>query len=117
MLGSVMRTSRRVLVAGLVCLPAVTAAADPVTSVDPIFAAIDRHRAAYAALESINEVAEPAAYAAAEQELLASHNDLFGTEPQTIRGCKALVDFLLDDAGAEDGLGLDLLSRALDRLA
>ena len=102
MLESVMRTSRRVLVAGLVCLPAITAAADTVTRLDPIFAAIDRHRAAYAA---------------AEQELLASHNDLFGTEPQTIRGCKALVDFLLDDAGAEDGLGLDLLSRALDRLA
>ena len=110
-----MYTSRRALVAGLVCLPAITSAAG--TSVDPIFAAIARHRAAFAALESINEVSEPAAYAAAQRELLGSHDDLFATEPQTISGCKALVDFLLEDAGAEDGLGLDLLSRALDRLA
>jgi hypothetical protein len=112
-----MLTSRRTLVAGLVAVPVATAAVATTASADPIFAALARHRAAFAALETINEVAEPGAYAAAQQELLGSHDDLFATEPQTISGCKALVDFLLEDAGVEDGQGLDLLSRALDRLA
>ena len=122
----VMRMSRRALVAGLVAAPVATTAVASVAvetsgiipvvfqpQADPIFAAIARHRAAFAALENINEVSEPAAYAAAQRELLGAHDDLFATEPQTISGCKALVDFLLEDAGVEDGLGLDLLSRAL----
>ena len=111
-----MHTSRRAVVAGLASLP-ITTTAIAATSVDPIFAAIARHRAAFAAVETIDEVTEPDRYAAAVQLLLDSHNDLFATEPQTISGCKALVDFLLEDAGVEDGQGLDLLSRALDRLA
>lgn len=103
-----MRT-RRVFVAGLAAsLPAITTAIAATASADPIFAAIARHRAAFATLETISEISEPAAYATAQRELLASHDALFGTEPQTISGCKALVDFLLEDAGVEDGQGLDL---------
>ena len=115
-----MTRTRRVFVAGLAAsLPAITTAIAATASADPIFAAIARHRAAFATLETISEISEPdrLRHCPAVQLLAHRMTRLFGTEPQTISGCKALVDFLLEDAGVEDGQGLDLLSRALDRLA
>jgi hypothetical protein len=37
--------------------------------------------------------------------------------PQTVPGCRALVDHLIDEAGVDLGEALDVLRRALDRLA
>jgi hypothetical protein len=89
---------------------------------DPIFAAIARHRAALAALATINQLAEPAAYAAADQEMFAAADVMATTVPQTVSGAKALLDVTIADAEA-DGVearcldSLKVLRQALDRLA
>ena len=83
---------------------------------DPIFAAIDRYRRACTALEATG-------FAAAEDELSASGEALFATKPTTLAGCRALVNFIIDDAEEEalEGSscldGLSLLSEALAQLA
>ena len=59
--------TRRTLAAGLANLPEATAAAS--VAVDPIHGALLRHRVTKAVLGLIDEVAEPARYAAAKQEL------------------------------------------------
>ena len=90
---------------------------------DPIFAAIDRYRRACTALEMTNERVDTARFAAAEDELGASGEALFATKPTTLAGCRALVNFIIDDAGEEDQEGswyldgLNLLSEALAQLA
>ena len=116
-----MHPSRRALVASLAALPmvATTAATTAAARADPIVAAIERHRAAFAALETVDELASPARYAAAEQEVFASGEAMFATEPQTVAGCKALVNFMVEDDpdGVEGGRCLDTLRRGLDRLA
>ena len=85
--------------------------------IDPIFAAIERHRAAMAALQDVDEVAEPTAYAAAEQEIAAAYEAMLATVPQTIAGCMALVDHMIEDVGADVDEALEVLRQALDRLA
>jgi hypothetical protein len=121
-----MLTSRRTLVAGLATLPvlAITAAAKTTVDTvggqeDPIFAAIERHRAAMAALEDFDddEDAEIDAYAEAEQELSASYEALLATVPQTIPGCRALVDHMIEGLGAGFDEALEVLREALGRLA
>ena len=120
-----MLTSRRTLVAGLAALPSIatTAALSAITttgaaSVDPILGAINRHRTALAALEAIDELAEPGRYAAAEAEIFASYDVLLATTPQTIAGARALVDFMIEDSADGDAVSLlKVLRRALDRLA
>ena len=63
---------------------------------------IDRHNAAIAALENINEDNEP--YAEALQELADAHDALMDTVPLTIAGCRALVEHMIDlGAGEVDG--------------
>ena len=90
---------------------------------DPIFAAIDRYRRACTGLEMTNERVDTARFAAAEDELGASGEALFATKPTTLAGCRALVNFIIDDAGDEDQEGswyldgLNLLSEALAQLA
>lgn len=119
-----MSFSRRAMFASL-ALPIATAtiaiADSAAASVDPIFVVIERHRAAWAALEAIDELAEPGRYAAAEAELLASHDALVATSPQTVAGCRALIDFAIEDADAAgEGQCADTLKvvrRALDRLS
>jgi hypothetical protein len=115
-----MPTSRRTLIAGLATVPvAATAAGAAVTataSVDPIFAAIERHLAAMRALDDIDELADPDAYAQAEQEMAALYEAMLATVPRTIAGCKALVDYLMD-LGADFGEALNVLREALERLA
>ena len=44
------------------------------------------------ALEDIDELAEPDAYAEAEQEIAAAYDAMLATVPQTIPGCMALLD-------------------------
>ncbi len=84
---------------------------------DPIFAAISRYRRACTALEATRFAA------AAEDELSASGEALFATKPTTLAGCRALVNFIIDDAGEEDLEGswyldgLNLVSEALANLA
>jgi hypothetical protein len=111
-----MAHTRRTIIAGLAALPAVAA---PIAASldDPIFAAIERHRAAVAALELISAGVEPARYAAAEAEVLASGNALLTTTPQTVAGCRALVDFIIEDLGDEAPDTLVVLRQALDRIA
>jgi hypothetical protein len=111
-----MAHTRRTIIAGLAALPAVSA---PVAASldDPIFAAIERHRAALSALENIDEQAEPDAFAEAQEEMGAAYDAMLATVPQTVPGCRALVDHLIDEAGVDLGEALDVLRRALDRLA
>ena len=109
-----MHPSRRALVASLAVLPLATTAA---ASVDPIFAAIEQHRAALAAFELISDGVEPARYASAEAEVIASANALLTTTPQTVAGCRALVDFIIEDLGDEAPDTLVVLRQALDRIA
>jgi hypothetical protein len=113
--------TRRAIVTGLAAaLPALaTAATARATSQDdPIFAVLARHRAARAALETIDEVAEPARYAAAEQELAASFDALRAIPPTSLLGCQALVNFMIEDGadGVEDGECLVILRSSLAQL-
>ena len=115
--------SRRALVGGLAALLApATATASVMPEEDPIFTAIERHRCALAALENIDERAEVARYAAAEQEIAAATDAMFTTAPQTAAGAKALVDYIIERADADDDAGwclktLEVLRPTLGRLA
>jgi hypothetical protein len=109
-----MAHTRRALIAGLAVLPAFATAA---ASVDPIFAAIERHRAAMRALEDIDELAEPDAYAEAEQEIAAAYDAMLATVPQTIPGGMALLDHMIDNVGADVEEALSVLREALDGVA
>ena len=118
-----MAHTRRAVVTALAALIAITvakarkaAAEFSAPDADPIFAVLARHRAARAALETIDELGEPARFAAAEEELWASFDALRATTPQTLLGCQALVNFMIEDAGAEDGECLVLLRSVLARL-
>ena len=110
-----MHTSRRTLIASLAALPLATAAAAKTTvdtvDDDPIFAAIARHRATWAA------AASPAAYTVTERSLLATYDAVLATVPRTVAGCRALVDFMIDDADTDAPPTLDVLRQALDRIA
>ena len=106
--------------------PAVIATAAAViassTTYDPILTAIEQYRCACDMLETIDQHAEPAAYTRAEHEMLAASETVFATPPQTIKGAKALADFVLEDIGLghEDDWAcraLASLSEALPRLA
>jgi len=118
--------TRRAVVTALTALLAITvakarkaAAEFSAPDADPIFAVLARHRAARAALETIDEFGEPARFAAAEEELWASFDALRATTPQTLSGCQALVTFMIEDGGAdgvEDGECLVLLRSSLARL-
>jgi hypothetical protein len=107
--------TRRTLAAGLANLPEATAAAS--VAVDPIHGALLRHRVTKAVLGLIDEVAEPARYAAAKQELLSSFDALVTTVPQTMDGARALVSFMTESADevGTDARSLDTLRQALDR--
>ena len=121
-----MAHTRRAVVTALAALLAITvakarkaAAEFSAPDADPIFAVLARHRAARAALETIDEFAEPDRYAAAEAELFASFDALAATPPQSLSGCQALVTFMIEDVGAggvEDGQCLVLLRSSLARL-
>jgi hypothetical protein len=67
-------------------------------AVDPVHAALLRHRVTKAALGLIDEVADPVRYAAAKQELLSSYDALITTAPQTMDGARALVSFMTESA-------------------
>ncbi len=114
-------TFRRALATDLAALSAINTAAAASVAPDPIFAAIERHRAALAALATIDD-AEPARHAAAEQEIAASAKALFDTPPTSIAGAKALATFVIEDTEA-DGVEsrcldtLKVLHRVLDRVA
>ena len=106
--------------------PAVVATAAAViassTTYDPILTAIERYSVACDVLETIDQRDEPARYATAEYEVIATGEALFATPPQTIKGAKALADFVLEDIGLghEDDWAcraLASLSEALPRLA
>jgi hypothetical protein len=115
--------SRRALLASLADMPAInTTTVAASVAPDPIFAAIERHRAALAALAPIDQLAEPVAYAAADQEMFAAVDVMATTVPQTVSGAKALLDVTIADAEADgvEGRFLDTLKtlrQALDRLA
>ena len=98
--------SRRVVVASLAALPAIApvtaAAAHGGAVVDPIFAAIERHRRALDTFESIDEISELGRFEAAGDELYAAGEALFATTPTTVAGCLALIDCVLADADGED---------------
>jgi predicted alternative tryptophan synthase beta-subunit len=115
--------SRRALLVGLAVMPAINATTVAASvAPDPIFAAIARYRAALAALATIDQLAEPAAYAAVDQEMFAAADVMATTVPQTVSGAKALLDVTIADAEADGEQGrwidtLKVLRVALDRLA
>lgn len=115
------RTSRRAVVCSLAVVPAITLTTVTVSD-DPIIAAIERYRCACTKLETIDELAEPSRYAAAEDEIFNSGDALFATPPQTVAGATALISFVLEDAdlsGDEASwsrLALASLSQALPHL-
>ena len=115
--------SRRALLVGLAVMPAInTTTVAASVAPDPIFAVIARHRAALAALATIDQLAEPAAYAAVDQEMFAAADVMATTVPQTVSGAKALLDVTIADAEADGEQGrwidtLKVLRVALDRLA
>jgi hypothetical protein len=122
-----MHASRRAVFASLATLPAIataSSAAEPRSTVargfpDPIITAIARHRVALAAPGLIDELVEPARYAAAEQQIFASRDVLLATTPQTIVGAQALIVTIEDAEAAGEGQAdtLKVVRRALDRLA
>jgi hypothetical protein len=87
---------------------------------DPIFAAVARYCRAIDVLETIDQLAEPVRYRAAEREMLVADEAVFNTPPTTLAGCQALIEHMLDDAASEVGSHshrtLVTLSEALDRL-
>ena len=90
---------------------------------DPIFAAIERYRHACAELGTIDELTDPARYAAAEAEIGAAGEALLATKPVTVAGAVALARFTAADvAEIEDAEGgwshrvLTTLADALPRL-
>ena len=101
---------------------------------DPIFAAIERYRHACAELGTIDELTDPARYAAAEAEIGAAGERTVGqpggageallaTKPVTVAGAVALARFTAADvAEIEDAEGgwshrvLTTLADALPRL-
>jgi hypothetical protein len=97
--------NRRALVAGAAALPAIAA---PVTILagepDPIFAAIEDHRAKNAAFRAAlhDGSDEEAQFAACDIEWDAAH-DMFLTVPTTRAGIEALVAYVivLESAGTE----------------
>ena len=109
-----MALTSRALIAGLAVLPAFAATTTAAASVDPIFAAIERHRASMRALEDIDELAEPDAYAEAEQEIAAAYDAMLATVPQTVPGCMALLDHMIDDVGVDVEEALSVLREVLD---
>ena len=108
--------TRRTLAA---TLPVATTTAAASVAVDPIHAALLRHRVTKAALGLIDEIAEPARYAAAKQELLSSYDALITTVPQTMDGARALVSFMTESADevGTDARSFEILRQALDRRA
>jgi hypothetical protein len=114
--GSFRMLTRRTLAA---TLPVATTAAAASVAVDPIHAALLRHRVTKAALGLIDEIAEPDRYAAAKQELLSSFDALVATVPHTMDGARALVSFMTESADevGTDARSLDTLRQALDRRA
>jgi hypothetical protein len=105
--------------AGLAALPVATTTAKTSAVVDPIHGALLRHHVTKAALGLIDEVAEPARYAAAKQELLSSFDALITTVPLTMDGARALVSFMTESAEevGTHARSLDILRQALDRRA
>ena len=98
-------TSRRTMLRGLATLPLATSGAVALT-VDPIFAAIERHRVA-------STIANASGITDDERDVLAVHEmdmqyELHETEPTTLAGLKAYVLYwsefywrcpLVEDAG------------------
>ncbi len=86
-------TSRRTLLAGAAMLPAlavIPATAVAVAGIDPIFAAIERHRIARAILWSDDKVSDDVGddrLIEADQELA----DLLAMRPTTVAGCVAVL--------------------------
>ena len=117
--GSFRMLTRRISAAGLATLPVTTTTATTSVAVDPIHAALLRHRVTKAALGLIDEVTEPARYAAAKQELNSSFDALITIVPQTMDGARALVSFMTESADevGTDARSLDILHQALDRRA
>ena len=67
--------------------------------------------------KTLYELAEPDAYAEAEQEIAAAYDAMLATVPQTIPGCMALLDHMIDDVGADVEEALSVLREALDGVA
>ena len=66
-------------------------------STPAFFAAIKRYRHDSAELGTIDELADPVRYAAAETEIGASGAALFATRPASVAGAVALIDFIVED--------------------
>ena len=117
--------NRRAIVRGAATLPAI--AALPVAAVanaapDPIFAAIARHRAAYAAwmaaieIEVGTEVATSSAFEAEFEAEQKASKDLVGTPPTTLPGLLALLRHIIVHEEDVAILGLDETPRGKDFL-
>src|SRR5262245_44535011 len=64
---------------------------------DPIFAVISRYRHAAAELMTIDELTDPARYAATEAEIGAAGAALFANKPETLAGAAALARLIVED--------------------
>ena len=129
-----MAHTRRAVMTGLATAPLAAAAAAaaekdartrffslPLPAPDPIFTVIERYHRSIAAMEAADERADPGFYAVAANEHIEACEALFNTVPTTLAGCRALAEYMLDDAADEVDSDchrtLAVLAAALQRLA
>ena len=86
-------------VATVAAIPAIAAAKQP----DPIFGVIDALKAAEARIDEIRGIGDHAAYEEAGRAADAAFDELTETPPVTIPGMRALLVFLDDWCGGNNG--------------
>jgi hypothetical protein len=114
--------SRRAVLAGLAAAPALAAPAFALGGPDPIFAAIERHKALYAAfcraLTGMGECEKRSGFAdspeldewhrreseACDAEM-AAHDEMLATVPTTLAGLLALLRYVEQESGFGFGRG------------
>jgi hypothetical protein len=78
------------------------AAPDAGISPDPIFALIEEHRSAVAAVNTYEGEMEEEAFEALDARLSDIWSRLFGTKPKTIAGVAALLSYAPESCGRDD---------------
>jgi hypothetical protein len=98
---------RGLLLGALTAGAAATVAAMPVIAAtetpDPVFAAIEALRAATARIDALRDLGDHATYEEACQAADAAFDELTETPPVTIPGMRALLEFLDEWGGGNNG--------------
>jgi hypothetical protein len=116
------KLSRRSALVGLslAAAPATVASACALSEADPVFAVIAEHRAAQEALDAAGKVPETeydeSIYDRADRRAIDAEHPLFTTEPTTIAGVAALLEYVGSDLhpclGTDSEDGTTILSYA-----